>query len=69
MGQLDMNHALVMALATIHLGNVMPILENVCVMLTSKGAIVKVSAKFLNEFHYFNFKSRGWASIVCGGGR
>ena len=28
----------------------MPILENVFVMLTSQGAIVKVSAKFFNEF-------------------
>ena len=29
MGQLDMNHALVMALATIHLGNVTATLGNV----------------------------------------
>ena len=31
MGQLDMNHALVMALATIHLGNVTATLGNVIV--------------------------------------
>ena len=36
---------------------------NVCASLIFQGTIVKVSAKFLTEFHYFNFKK----CIVCTG--
>ena len=42
MGQLDMNHALVMAHATIHLENVTSMKVNVCAALTSQETIVKV---------------------------
>ena len=42
MGQLDMNHALVMALATIHLGNVTAALGNVIVKVATLELDVKV---------------------------
>ena len=44
MGQLDMNHALVMALATIHLGNVTATLGNVTAVNTTTEQLAKVTS-------------------------
>ena len=44
MGQLDMNHALAMALATIHLGNVTVTLGNVIAVNITMEQLVKVTS-------------------------
>ena len=44
MGQLDMNHALVMVLATIHLGNVTATLGNVIAVNTTLEQLAKVTS-------------------------
>ena len=44
MGQLDMNHALVMALATIHLGNVTATLGNAIAMNITTEQLAKVTS-------------------------
>ena len=43
MGQLDMNHALVMALATIHLGNVTATLGNAIAVNITMEQLAKVN--------------------------
>ena len=57
MGQLDMNHALVMALATIHLGNVTATLGNAIAVDITMEQLVKVTSFKFQYITYINTTS------------